>query len=46
MYPARNTSGDREKGMQLLDQALTIFHRIQAKKMMHKVLGRKELLKA
>ena len=37
---------DREKGMELLDQALAIFQRVQAKKMVAKVLARKELLKA
>jgi tetratricopeptide (TPR) repeat protein len=40
------TEMDRQRGMQLLDQALTIFQRIQAKKMVEKVLARKELLKA
>ena len=40
------TGQDREKGMQLLDQSLAIFQRVQAKKMVEKVLARKELLKA
>jgi predicted ATPase len=40
------TGQDREKGMQLLDQALAIFQRIQAKKMVEKVLARKEPLGA
>jgi tetratricopeptide (TPR) repeat protein len=46
MYLKRSSPGDREKGMELLDQALAIFQRIQAKKMVEKVLARKELLKA
>ena len=46
MYLSRNGPGDRDKGMELLDQALATFQRIQAKKMVEKVLGRKELLKA
>jgi tetratricopeptide (TPR) repeat protein len=43
MYLYRNEIGDRERGMQLLDQALPIFQRIQAKKMVEKVLARREL---
>ena len=46
MYLSRNGPGDRDQGMQLLDQALGIFQRVQAKKMVEKVLARKELLKA
>ena len=42
MYLYRNEIGDRERGMQLLDQALPIFQRIQAKKMVEKVLARRE----
>jgi tetratricopeptide (TPR) repeat protein len=37
---------DRELGMELLDQALAIFQRVQAKKMVEKVLARKEPLGA
>ena len=46
MYLGRNDSGDRERGMKLLDEALAIFQRIQAKKMVEKVLGRKQVLTA
>lgn len=46
MYLARNGAGDQERGMQLLDEALGIFQRIQAKKMVEKVLSRKQLLTA
>ena len=46
MYLARNGPGDRNKGMELLDQALEIFQRVQAKKMVEKVLARKEPLGA
>ncbi|MEE8159768.1 MAG: BREX system ATP-binding domain-containing protein, partial [Dehalococcoidia bacterium] len=46
MYLYRNEIGDRERGMQLLDQALPIFQRIQAKKMVEKVLARREVLRA
>jgi tetratricopeptide (TPR) repeat protein len=46
MHLSRNDAGDRERGMQLLDQALAIFQRIQAKKMVEKVLTRKEPLQA
>jgi ATP/maltotriose-dependent transcriptional regulator MalT len=37
MRLSRGVSGDHERGMQLLDQALAIFQRIQAKKMVEKV---------
>jgi DNA-binding CsgD family transcriptional regulator len=37
MYLSRNGLGDRERGMALLDQALAIFQRIQARKMVEKV---------
>jgi tetratricopeptide (TPR) repeat protein len=46
MYMSRNGPGDRERGMQLLDQALSIFQRIQAKKMVEKVLAHKQVLEA
>jgi len=46
MYLLRHSPNDREKGMQLLDQALEIFQRVQAKKMVEKVLARKEPLRA
>jgi len=44
MYLSRNRSGDRERGMQLLDEALTIYQKIQAKKMVEKVLAQKQVL--
>jgi len=46
MYVSRNGPGDRERGIQILDEALAIFQRIQAKKMVEKVLGRKQVLGA
>ena len=46
MYLLRNGPGDREQGMQLLDQALAIFQRVQAKKMAEKVLGLQERTEA
>ena len=46
MYLERGGSGDREKGMELLDQALAIYQRCAAKKGVENVLARKELLKA
>jgi len=39
MYLARNGSGDREHQMQMLDEALAIFQRIQSEKMVEKVLS-------
>jgi DNA-binding CsgD family transcriptional regulator len=42
MRLSRHGPGDRDKGMQLLDQASAIFQRIQAKKMVEKVLGLRE----
>lgn len=42
MHLARNGPDDRQQGMQLLDQALAIFQRIQATKMVEKVLGLRE----
>ena len=46
MYLSRNGSGDRERGMQLLDEALTIYQKIQSKKMVEKVLARRQELEA
>ncbi len=46
MYLLRDQTGDREHGMGLLDQALEIFQRVQASKMVEKVLSRKEMLRA
>jgi len=44
MYLSRDDSSDREQGMQLLDQALAIFQGVQAKKMVEKVLARKQVI--
>jgi len=44
MYQSRNGPGDRERGMQLLDEALGIFQKIQSKKMVEKVLAQKQVL--
>jgi len=44
MYLSRNGSGDRDRGMQLLDEALVIFQKIQSKKMVEKVLAYKQVL--
>jgi tetratricopeptide (TPR) repeat protein len=46
MHISRNTTGDRERGMQLLGESLDIFQRIQAKKMVEKVLARKQVLES
>ena len=46
MYLTRDQTGDREHGMGLLDQALEIFQRVQASKMVERVLSSKEVLKA
>ena len=42
MHLSRKGHGDREHGMQQLDQAVTIFQRIQAKKMVKKVTNLRE----
>lgn len=41
MYLSRNDPEDRNKGMQFLDQALAIFQRIRARKMVEKVRARR-----
>jgi tetratricopeptide (TPR) repeat protein len=46
MYLSRNAPGDRDQGMKLLDEALSTFQRIQAKKMVEKVLAHKQVLTA
>ncbi len=46
MYVSRNGSGDRERGMQLLDEALAIYQKIQSKKMVEKMLAHKQVLGA
>jgi tetratricopeptide (TPR) repeat protein len=44
MCLSRNESGDRDRGMQLLDEALAIFQRVPAKKMVEKVLSKKQMV--
>jgi len=46
MYLSRNGPGDRERGMQLLDEALVIYQKIQSKKIVAKVLAQREVLMA
>jgi tetratricopeptide (TPR) repeat protein len=46
MYLARGGKGDRDKAHEDLDEALTIFQKVGAKKDTEKVLRKKELLKA
>jgi tetratricopeptide (TPR) repeat protein len=46
MHLKRDAPGDRERGMELLDQALAIFQRCAATKDVEKVLGKKGLLGA
>ncbi|MEE9201718.1 MAG: tetratricopeptide repeat protein, partial [Dehalococcoidia bacterium] len=46
MHLKRKGPGDRERGMELLDQALAIFQRCAATKDVEKVLGKKGLLGA
>jgi DNA-binding CsgD family transcriptional regulator len=42
MYFGRNGRGDREMGTEFLDQAVAIFQRVQAKKMVEKALSLQE----
>jgi class 3 adenylate cyclase len=45
MCSSRSGAGDSERGLELLDQALAIFQRVQAKKMVEKVVaGRRALI--
>jgi tetratricopeptide (TPR) repeat protein/tRNA A-37 threonylcarbamoyl transferase component Bud32 len=46
MYLQRNEEGDKEKAYQLLDQALEIYRRVDARKRIEKILTRKKLLQA
>jgi len=46
MHLARGQEGDREKAHADLDEALAIFQRVEAKKDVEKVLGKKEMLGA
>jgi tetratricopeptide (TPR) repeat protein len=46
MYLQRNGEGDKEKAYQLLDQALEIYRRVDAKKKIERILAKKKLLQA
>jgi hypothetical protein len=46
MYLNRNEKGDKEKAYSLLDQALEIYKKIDAKKRIEKVIAKKKLLTA
>jgi tetratricopeptide (TPR) repeat protein len=46
MYLNRNEEGDKEKAYLLLDQALEIYKKIDAKKRIEKVIAKKKLLTA
>ena len=46
MYLKRNGEGDKEEAYSLLDQALEIYRRIDAKKMIEKIIATKKLLTA
>jgi serine/threonine protein kinase/tetratricopeptide (TPR) repeat protein len=44
MYLERNAEGDKEKALPLLDQALEIYQRIDAKKRVENIIAKKKLL--
>jgi tetratricopeptide (TPR) repeat protein len=46
MYLDRNEKGDREKAYSLLNQALDIYKKVDAKKKIEKILAKKKLLTA
>jgi len=46
IYLSPHGSGDRDRGMHLLDEALGIFQKIQSEKMVEKVLAQKQMLEA
>jgi tetratricopeptide (TPR) repeat protein/tRNA A-37 threonylcarbamoyl transferase component Bud32 len=46
MYLNRNEEGDKEKAYSLLDQALEIYKKIDAKKRIEKIIAKKKLLTA
>ena len=46
MYLKRNGEGDKEEAYSLIDQALEIYRRIDAKKMIEKIIATKKLLTA
>jgi len=46
MYLNRNEEGDKEKAYSLLNQALEIYQKIDAKKKIEKIIAKKKLLTA
>jgi hypothetical protein len=46
MYLGRNEEDDKEKAYSLLDQALTLFRKMDAKKRIEKIIAKKILLTA
>jgi hypothetical protein len=46
MYLERNEEGDKEKATSLLDQALEIYKKMDAKKEIENITAKKKLLKA
>jgi tetratricopeptide (TPR) repeat protein/tRNA A-37 threonylcarbamoyl transferase component Bud32 len=46
MYLERNEEGDKEKAYQLLNQALEIYRRVDARKKIEKIIAKKKLLTA
>ena len=46
MYLDRNEEDDKEKAYSLLDQALTLFQKMDAKKKIEKIIAKKKLLTA
>ena len=46
MYLERNEEGDKEKAYSLLDQALMIYQKADAKKRIEKIIAKKKLLTA
>jgi tetratricopeptide (TPR) repeat protein len=46
MHLARNEEGDKEKAYSLLNQALEIYQKIDAKKKIEKIIAKKKLLTA
>ena len=46
MYLERNEEGDKEKAGSLLNQALEIYQKIDAKKKIEKIIAKKKLLTA
>lgn len=46
MYLERNEEGDKEKAYQLLNQAMEIYRKVDAKKKIEKIIAKKKLLSA